>query len=139
MSADFLDSNVFVYLFDDVDERKRDVAERCVADALTSGHAVVSYQVVQEVLNVLTRKLGATPSDARKFLEAVLAPLWRIGPSPELYVRALEVRERYGFSFYDALVVAAAQGAGCTRLLSEDLQPGQRIGDLTVVDPFRGA
>jgi predicted nucleic acid-binding protein len=137
MNTDFLDSNVFVYLFDDVDDRKRTAAERAVADALTTGRGVVSYQVVQEVLNVLTRKLGATPSDARRFLDGVLAPLWRVGPSPELYVRALELRERYGFSFYDALVVAAAVDAGCTRLLSEDLQHGQRIGDLTVVDPFR--
>ena len=137
MSADFFDSNVFVYLFDEVDDRKRGTAERMVAEALTSGSGVVSYQVAQEVLNVLTRKLGVTPSDARRFLDAVLAPLWRVGPSPELYVRALDVRERYGFSFYDALVVAAALDAGCTRLLSEELQHGQRIGDLTVVDPFR--
>jgi predicted nucleic acid-binding protein len=137
MSTDFLDTNVFVYLFDEVDDRKRATAERLVADALAAGTGVVSYQVVQEALNVLTRKLGASPSDARRFLDGVLAPLWRLGPSPDLYVRALEVRERYGFSFYDALVVAAALEAGCTRLLSEDLQHGQRIGDLTVVDPFR--
>lgn len=137
MSTDFLDTNVFVYLFDEVDDRKRATAERMVADALASGTGVVSYQVVQEALNVLTRKLGASPSDARRFLDGVLAPLWRLGPSPDLYVRALEVRERYGFSFYDALVVAAALEAGCTRLLSEDLQHGQRIGDLIVVDPFR--
>lgn len=137
MSADFFDSNVFVYLFDEVDDRKRGTAERMVAEALASGSGVVSYQVAQEVLNVLTRKLGVAPSDARRFLDAVLAPLWRVGPSPELYMRALDVRERYGFSFYDALVVAAALDAGCTRLLSEDLQHGQRIGDLTVVDPFR--
>jgi predicted nucleic acid-binding protein len=139
MSADFLDSNVFVYLFDDVDDRKRTVAERVIADALASGTGIVSYQVAQEVLNVLTRKLGVAPSDARRFLDAILVPLWRVGPSPELFTRALEVRDRYAFSFYDALVVAAAESAGCTRLLSEDLQHGQRIGDLTIVDPFAGA
>lgn len=137
MSADFLDTNVFVYLFDEVDDRKRTIAERLVADALAAGTGVVSYQVVHEALNVLTRKLGASPSNARRFLDGVLAPLWRLGPSPDLYVRGLEVRERYGFSFHDALVVATALEAGCTRLLSEDLQHGQRIGDLTVVDPFR--
>lgn len=139
MSADFLDTNVFLYLFDEVDARKRATAERLVADALAVGTGVVSYQMVQETLNVLTGKLGASPSDARRFLDGVLAPLWRVGPSPELYVRALEVRDRYGFSFYDALVVAAALDAGCTRLLTEDLQHGQRIGDLTVVDPFRAS
>ncbi len=139
MSADFLDTNVFIYLFDDADERKRAVAERVVSDALARGHAVVSYQVVQETLNVMTRKLGAGTDDARRFLEAVLDPLWQIGPSADLYGAALDVRGRYGFSFYDALIVASALAAGCTRLLSEDLQHGQRVGDLTIVDPFRAS
>jgi len=139
MSADFLDTNVFLYLFDDADERKRAIAERVVADALTNGHAVVSYQVVQEALNVMTRKLGASTDDARRFLEAVLDPLWQIGPSPDLYGAALDVRGRYGFSFFDALIVASALAAGCRRLLSEDLQHGQRIGDLTIIDPFRAS
>ena len=75
MSADFLDTNVFLYLFDDADERKRTIAERVVSDALINGHAVVSYQVVQEALNVMTRRLGARTDDARRFLEAVLAPV----------------------------------------------------------------
>ena len=137
MSADFLDTNVFISLFDDADEHKRAVAERIVSDALVSGHAVVSHQVVQEALNVMTRKLGASTDDARRFLEAVLDPLWHIGPSTDLYGTALDVRGRYGFSFYDALIVASALAAGCSRLLSEDLQHGQRVGDLTIVDPFR--
>jgi predicted nucleic acid-binding protein len=139
MSADFLDTNVFIYLFDDADERKRAVAERVVSDALVDGRAVVSHQVVQEALNVMTRKLGASTDDARRFLEAVLDPLWQIGPSTDLYASALDVRGRYGFSFYDALIVASALAAGCTRLLSEDLQHGQRVGDLTIVDPFRAS
>lgn len=137
MSVDFIDSNVFVYLFDDVDPVKRGVADRLVSDALTRGRAVVSYQVVQEVLNVMTRKLGASTDDARRFLGVVLDPLWQIGPSTELYATALDVRGRYGFSFYDALIVSSALAAGCTRLLSEDLQHGQTIGDLSIVDPFR--
>jgi len=102
MSADFLDTNVFIYLFDDVDERKRAVAERVVSDALARGRAVVTYQVVQETLNVMTRKLGAGTDDARRFLEAVLDPLWQIGPSTDLYGAALDVRGRYGVSFHDA-------------------------------------
>ena len=137
MSVDFLDTNVFIYLFDDVDTHKRGVAERLVSDALASGRAVVSYQVVQEALDVITRKLGASTDDARRVLDVVLDPLWQVGPSSELYGAALDVRGRYGLSYFDALIVASALAAGCTRLLSEDLQHGQRIGDLVVVDPFR--
>ncbi len=139
MSADFLDTNVFIYLFDDADEHKRAAAERIVSDALTNGHAVVSYQVVQEALNVMKLELGASTDDARRFLEAVLDPLWQIGPSTDLYGAALDLRGRYGFSFFEALIVASALAAGCSRLLSEDLQHGQRIGDLTIVDAFRAS
>ena len=82
-SADFLDTNVFIYLLDDADEHERAVAERIVSDALTNGHAVVSRQVVQEALNVMTRRLGARTDDARRFLQAVLDPPWQIGPSTD--------------------------------------------------------
>ena len=69
----------------------------------------------------------------------VLAPLWRIHPSPALYMRGLSIQERCGFSFYDSLIVAAALEGGCTRLLSEDLQHGQQIDGLRVENPFLGA
>jgi predicted nucleic acid-binding protein len=139
MSGDFLDSNVFVYLFDETDDARRTTAERLVATALASKDASISYQVVQETLNVITRKLAtpATPGDARRFLDRVLAPLWRVYPSVTLYERALDLKARYGYSFYDSLIVAGALEAGATRLLSQDLQHGQRIEHLTIQDPFR--
>ena len=136
MSADFIDANVLLNLFDETDERKRTTAQQVVQGALATGSGVISFQVVQEVLNVLTRKLGASSDDARRFLDAVLAPLWAVGPSTGLYANALAIRARYGFGFYDSLIVAAASAAGCSRLLSEDLQAGRVIDDLTVVNPF---
>ena len=137
MSADFIDSNVVLYHFDDVDERKRSVADAIVREGIAHGSAIVSFQVVQETLNVLTRKLGAGPQHARRFLDHVLLPLWRVAPSRELYASALDVHDRYGYGFCDALIIASAQQAGCRRLLSEDLRHGQRIGGLRIVDPFR--
>lgn len=141
MSGDFIDSNVFVYLFDETDERKRDVADGIVEHALQAHSASISFQVVQETLNVVTRKLPApmTAEDARRFLERMLAPLWRVSPSLALYNRALDIQARYRYGFYDSLIVAAALDAGCTRLYSEDLQDGQRIeGRLTIENPFKG-
>lgn len=64
MSVDFIDSNVFVYLFDDQDERKRAIATSIVQEALANGSGVVSFQVVQETINVLTHKLRASTSSA---------------------------------------------------------------------------
>jgi len=139
MSADFLDTNVFVYLFDETAPAKRGIAEELVRRAIEDGTGAISYQVAQEALNVLTRKLQAPTPAAQRFLEDVLSPLWRIGPSPELFERALELRARFGFGWYDALTVASALACNCDRLLSEDLQHGQRIGRLRIVDPFAAA
>jgi predicted nucleic acid-binding protein len=139
MSGDFLDSNVILYAFD-VDQRKQEIARRLVNDALV-GDALISFQVVQEVLNILTRKAQALPTgdEPRRVLEDVLMPLWHVMPSEDLYARALALQSRYQFAFYDSLIIAAALQAGCTRLLSEDLQTGQRIERLTIVDPFASA
>ena len=140
MRADsFLDTNVFVYLFDETDERKRRTAEVLVQRALEDGRGCISYQVVQETLNVLTRKLQAAAEDAGRLLDDVLMPLWRVNPTRTLYRRGLNLRTRYGFSFYDSLIVAAALEAGCKVLYSEDLQHGQRIDGVTVMDPFISA
>jgi len=136
MSADFLDTNVFVYLFDETDLRKRGIAWDTVTQSIEHGTGAISYQVAQEALNVLTRKLNASPTTAQRFLDDVLSPLWRLGPSPELFERALEIRARYAFGWYDALIVASALTCGAERLLSEDLQHGQRIGRLRIVNPF---
>ncbi|MFN0094798.1 MAG: PIN domain-containing protein [Dehalococcoidia bacterium] len=136
---DFIDTNPFVYLFERVDTAKRRQAESLITRAPTEG-AVISFQVVQEALSVLSRR-GPQPGDQsqlRSFLREVLVPLWRVHPSAELYERALAVQDRYRFSFYDSLIVAAAHEAGCTRLLTEDLQHGQLIDGLRVENPFAG-
>jgi len=105
MNGDFIDANVFIYLFDETDDRKRTVAERIVKTALESRSACISHQVVQETLNVLTRKLSSPmrAENAQRFLMQVLAPSWRIMPNVVFYRCGLEVQARYGFSFYDSL------------------------------------
>ncbi len=139
MSGEFIDSNVLVYLFSRPEPAKQAAAMDIVQRGL-DGEGVISFQVVQETLNVITRKLApeVTIADARAFLSDVLTPLWRVMPSEDLYRRALDIQERYHYGFYDALIVAAALWAGCTTLYSEDFQHGQRIERLTVVNPFLG-
>ena len=77
---------------------------------------------------------------ARVWLDTVLAPLQQaapdVSPGLHLYRRALDVQERYGFSFYDSLIVATALGSGCKRLLTEDLQHGQCVEGLRIENPF---
>ena len=138
MSVDFIDSNVFVYLFDETARDKREIASALIEGAVGSGSHVISYQVVQEVLNVITRKLATpvVPKDARLFFDHVLAPLWHVMPSHELSRRSLQLSERYGNALYDSLILAAALEYGCDRVLSEDMQDGHVIENLTIVNPF---
>ena len=140
MNADFVDSNVILYLLDDSDDRKREAANTLIRDGLQEGTVSISFQVVQEVLNVVTRKFArpSTPEQTRAILNNILMPLWRAMPSQALYQHALEIQDRYRYSFYDSLVIAAALESGCTRLFSEDLQAGQRIEHLTIENPFAG-
>ena len=140
MSAEFfIDTNVFIYHLDTSDQRKHDVAERIVREALAAGNACISSQVVQECLNVALRKAEvALPLEAaRSYLDAVLMPLMQVTASEALFHRALDVQARWRFGFHDSLIVAGALSAGCRTLLSEDLQHGQRLDSLTVIDPFR--
>ncbi len=137
MSAEvFIDTNILIYLFDETTAAKRQCAESLVRQSLESGTGCISYQVVQETMNVVVRKLRATPEDARQLLDEVLIPLWQVNPTPSLYRRGLLIQTRYGLSFYDALIVAAALEAGCNRLYSEDMQHGQQIQQLTIQNPF---
>ena len=137
MSADdFLDTNVFVYLFDEADAGKRRQAETLIDSVLIRRTGCISFQVVQETLNVLIRRMETPVDRLREFLDDILIPLWQVYPTASLYQGAISLQGRYGFSFYDSLIVAAALEAGCTRLYSEDLQHGQQIQRLTIVNPF---
>lgn len=132
----FFDTNVLIYLFDGTDDAKRERAELLIQQALDNETGCISYQVVQETMNVITRKLNATPEKALQLLDRVLVPLWQINPTRTLYRRGLDLQTRYGFSFYDSLIIAAALEAGCTCLYSEDMQDGQQIQSLTIQNPF---
>jgi predicted nucleic acid-binding protein len=138
MSDSFLDSNILIYLFDqDPSSSKRHVARRLLEDAI-DGEGAISFQVIQELLNVLTRPPSpiATDAEAEEFTRDTLSVLLRVLPSLELYASALRIKSRYHYGFYDSLIIAAALEAGCTRLYSEDLQHGQRIESLTITNPF---
>ena len=132
----FLDTNVFVYLFDETDDSKRETAEHLVQTALHDESGCISYQVVQETMNVIIGKLKAPPEKARQILDRILTPLWRVNPSRMLYHRGLDLQARYRLSFYDSLIVAATLEADCKTLYSEDLQHAQEIEGVTITNPF---
>jgi len=134
----FLDTNVFVYSFDPDAPQKQIIAKKLIQSALADGNGLISYQVVQEFLNVATRKFVKPLSltDCQEYLQTVLNPLCSVFVTIELYQMALKMRDRYNYSFYDSLIIAAAIDAGCSRLYSEDLQHNQQISGLTILNPF---
>jgi len=134
----FLDTNIFVYSLDPIEPRKEEIAQRLITRAVTSGRGVISYQVVQEFMNVALRQFQATMStlELERYFFRVLLPMMRISSSAPLFLEALRLQARNQLNWYDSLVVAAALEGDCSILFSEDLQHGRRFGDLAVENPF---
>lgn len=134
----FIDTNLFVYQLEALDERKSATADRIIRGGIETKSACISFQVVQECLNTALRKaeIPLSMEQTKTYLDNILTPLFRVPASIPLYYRALDVQARYRYHFYDSLIIAAALDAGCTRLYSEDLQDGQRIEGLVITNPF---
>jgi predicted nucleic acid-binding protein len=142
MSAKFfLDTNIVVYTFDVKAPQKKRRARELVEEALRTHEGVVSTQVVQEFLNVATSKFTVplTFSDAQQYLHDVLAPLCTVFPSIDLFRQALVLQQETRYSFYDSMIIGGALQAGCEILYSEDLQHGQQIRGLRILNPFSAA
>lgn len=134
----FLDTDIFVYTFDSRSPSKRERARELVSTALDTRLGVISYQVVQEFLNVATRKFAKPmrAAEAQLYMERVLLPLCEVFPDAMLYSQALALHEETQLSFYDALIACSAAAADCRILWSEDLQHKQRIQNLVIRNPF---
>jgi predicted nucleic acid-binding protein len=135
-AADFLDTNILVYAHDDTDLRKQRIARDLVIRAL-QGEFIASTQVVAEFATTLLHKFSPPfmPDEAIAIIDA-LSPLKMITPDHGLIRRAVEANRAYGIHFYDGMIVAAAERGGCARILSEDLNPGQRYFGVLVANPF---
>lgn len=135
----FFDTNIFVYANDRTEPRKQSIALDLIRDATIDSTAVISYQVIQEFFNAVLIKSRRKMAyeEARLFLETVFRLLPTVPSSVALIGEAIRIQERYRLSWYDSLIVSAAQQAGCNTLYSEDLQHGQQFGSVTVKDPFR--
>ena len=140
MSADrkkrvFFDSNVIVYAQDSTEPWKRDKAQRLICDAFADGTAVVSGQVLGETFATLVKKLGF---DAEKAADEIriLSQINVVEISSSLVLRAIQIKTECQLSYWDSLIIAAAEAASCEIIWSEDLSDGQTYGSVTVKNPF---
>jgi predicted nucleic acid-binding protein len=133
MSAEnFLDTNVLVYAYSEKDRRTA-TSRQLLADG-----GVVGVQVLNEFASVARAKLAMSWAEVQEAIDSIVV----LCPSPrplsfQTHKRALEISMRYRLSIWDGLIVAAASEAGCSRLLTEDMQHGQVIEGLRIEDPFR--
>jgi predicted nucleic acid-binding protein len=137
-AAVFVDTNVFVYARDASESKKQAVAARWLEELWIEQRGRTGIQVLNEFYVTVTRKLvpGMTPEDAWADVRALLS--W--DPQPvdrHLLPRARDIEHRHRLSWWDSMIVAAAQLQNCALLLSEDLQDGWTCDGVTVCNPFR--
>jgi predicted nucleic acid-binding protein len=132
MNASFLDTNIVVYCFSDDDDK------RLKALTILATKPVISAQVLNECANILKRKLNFKNQEIIVVIERLIHECHVVPLTAETTLSALAIAERYGFSIYDSLIVAASLSANCTTLFSEDMQHQQVIDDkLTIINPFK--
>ena len=131
----FFDTNVIVYTYDEDTPSKRDVARMMMKDSLFAQTGVVSGQVLGETYVTLTKKLKVPVEDAREEIQR-LAGFHVVEISSLIVLQAIEIQEEYQLSYWDSLIIAAAEFASCDIVWSEDLNDGQCYGSVTVRNPF---
>jgi len=134
----FLDTNVLVYVFDGDSQAKQAEAQRLLRSAATRGQACISTQVLQEFYVVTTRKLARPLSHdeaARALIGFAALPVVQV--DAKSVMAAVARSGRQSISLWDAMIVQAAIESGCHAILTEDLQHGQEMDGVTIVNPFR--
>ncbi|WP_428277116.1 PIN domain-containing protein [Candidatus Palauibacter sp.] len=134
----FVDTNIFVYRHDESDPSKQACAEEWIVFLARSRTGRLSFQVLQEFYVTLTRKerLAFDPTEVREIVRDLIA--WRpVATDARILERAWVLQDQHAVSWWDALIVAAAQSCGCSILLTEDLQHGHDFGGVRVINPFR--
>ena len=133
----FVDTNVFVYLHDDSEPQKKTRADKWISLLVRDRSGRVSFQVLQELYATLTskRRLKVDVEEARLIVRELA--VWQpVAVDLAMLKRAWVLQDRFPLSWWDALIIAAAQTCECKVLLTEDLQHGQEFGAVRVVNPF---
>ena len=133
----FVDTNVLVYARDASESEKQPIAREWIERLWRTRQGRLSVQVLNEYYVTVTRKLN--PGMCGEDAIADIRDLMSWNPMPvdtTLMNRAWTVESRFGLQYWDALIVASAQQAGCRHLLTEDLQDGQDLDGVLVLNPF---
>lgn len=132
----FVDTNVLLYAVSALPDESRKRAR--ASEVLTETDLAVSVQVLQEFYHQATRmtRVGSLSHDrALQFLEPLLLlPIQSI--TTDVFLDAVSISRRFGVSYWDGSILAAAHAAGCDAVYSEDMSHGQDYGGVRVINPF---
>ena len=134
----FIDTDIFIASFNSKKPTKQRTAVSLIERALRTSSGVISYQVLQEFLNVATRHFP-TPMlhvDCQRYLNNVLEPLCEVYTNIELYHSALDIMDKLKYPYYDSLVIAAALRVDCKHLFSVNMVHKQKIENTIIFNPF---
>jgi predicted nucleic acid-binding protein len=132
----FVDTNVLVYAYDERDGYKQETAKRILHYLRQERSGAVSMQVLQEFYSTVTRKLTIPlPKDKARLIVDRFT-YWCVATTPEEIKRSFQIEDEARINFWDAMIIAAAIKSGATRILSEDLNPGQMIAGIRIENPF---
>ncbi len=135
----FVDTNIMVYAHDLDAGEKHEIAKRTLITLWESGTGVISTQVLQEFYVTLTRKVSnpLKKSLVRSILKNYL--VWEVVVNNgETILHAIEIEENYNISFWDSMIVSAAYSKNAAFIITEDLNDGQQIEGIIIVNPFKG-
>ena len=136
----FIDSNILVYSYDDSDANKKALAQEIISSLVLNENGVLSVQVLGEFFNSITRRianpLSVEEADATVGMIASLPELDILDIDIAMVRRAISTHGRYGTTYWDSLIIAAAERAGCRSILSEDFNSGQSYHGITAINPF---
>ena len=138
MNKFFVDTNILVYAYDVSEGEKHRIASALIEDLWNAGNGVISVQVLQEFFVTVTRKVAepVLPAVAREWAARYLS--WQVvAADGQSVMNAIELQSQYQVSFWDAMILQAAQRAEAATLLSEDLNDGQQYGAVVVKNPLR--
>lgn len=133
----FFDSNILLYSVDTKDPEKQEKARRVTKLASKQGNGVISTQVLQEYCSVDIKKFRREALIVKQLCRNWQNAFEVILIRPDIIEDAIEVNAIYQFSFYDSLIISSALAARCGVLMTEDMNHGQMIQGLTIVNPFK--
>lgn len=127
----FIDTNILVYLYSGDELDKREIANNVFG---CYSEPVVSVPIINELCNVLLKKFSVP--NIRGVVDEISKAAFVAKISENTVLKAIDLKEKYGFSFFDSFHVATALETTCSVFFSEDMQHGQKVGNLKVINPF---